>query len=78
LARNVPTADADQERVDRFDLWQVRYGRIGAELWQLALNSAGLQALSILRAVMRVETRAYHADFPAPILLSVARSLRRK
>jgi glycosyltransferase involved in cell wall biosynthesis len=70
----------DREQVSGFDLWRVRYGRFGAGLWRpWRWIRHGLQAQRLLRAVMRVETRAYHAhDFPALIVLSLARALRRR
>ncbi|MBN2304758.1 MAG: glycosyltransferase, partial [Anaerolineae bacterium] len=69
----------DRETIRGFDLWRVRYGRYGARLWRpWRWFRHGFQATQVVRTVLSVRARAYHAhDFPALILLSLARILHR-
>ncbi|MBN1202279.1 MAG: glycosyltransferase [Anaerolineae bacterium] len=69
----------DHELIQGFELWRVRYGRVGRGLhrpWRWLRHV--FQAAYILRALARIKTRAYHAhDLPALLLLSVVRLFRR-
>jgi glycosyltransferase involved in cell wall biosynthesis len=69
----------DHEHVAGFELRRVRYARFGAAKWRpWRWMRHGLQALQIVRALLRIDARAYHAhDFPALIVLSLLRGLCR-
>lgn len=70
----------DRESICGFEVWRVRYGRFGSQLWRpWRWFRHALQAVQILRTIYPLSTRAYHAhDLPALILLSGVRALHRR
>lgn len=70
----------DHEIIGGFEVWRVRYGRFGKQLWRpWRWFRHGLQAVQILRTIYPLSTQVYHAhDLPAMILLSTVRALRRR
>jgi glycosyltransferase involved in cell wall biosynthesis len=70
----------DREGVDGYELRRVRYGGYGSSLrrpWRWVRH--GIQAAQILKALLPVSTRAYHAhDLPALILLALVQVFHRR